>query len=208
MESETNLAADPDQIETEASAPETEEPEKPETNEHDVPPVLDKPELDIVDRVVIVEVVREDDKKETQIQLSDDQIENEVPESIPSFEDVPLVGIDAEETLSSESDQDTESDMQSESEVESDAGSVFDIDCVVLDADNASSEFLFLEDVSKPETETQSEIVLFSDADITSYLQSIDSKLSCIIFIFLFMVCEHKLRCAVRSFCGRINKND
>ncbi len=175
MESDTNLAADPAAEETreleqtESGDPETEasgeEPEKSETNEHDIPPVLDNPEPDIVDRIVIVEVVKEDKKD-----AAEDFLETETQP---------------------ESDEETESDTDTASD---DAASDFD-------SDQTGSE-------SETETETQSVMLLNIDSDInTSCLQSIDLKLTCIIFILLFTVCERKLRYGVRALCGRI-KND
>lgn len=217
---------EPEQIETkepektETVDTKTEEPEKPETKEHDVPHIPDMPEPDFIDRVVIVEVEKENDKKEIQVQ-SNNQTEqedkkdaaetvseayaNNQVETISFPEDGSLVGDDAEEDFSSEFYENAESETQSESEVESDNSTNFDGD-VVFDAVDSSLDIL--EDANEPEIEMQSEIVLCSGEDInTSYLQSIDLKLSCIIFILLFTVCERKLRYGVRSLCGRI-KND
>ena len=101
---------------------------------------------------------------------------------------------------------DIETETQSESEVENDSSTIFDGD-VVSDVVDSSLDNV-LEDASEPETETYSVILLNADEDInTSYLQSIDSKLSCIIFILLFTLCERKLLSGVRSLCGRIKNN-
>lgn len=199
-QTETEEPKNEESEKTEIEAPKTEEPEKPETNEHDVPPVLEKPDLDIVDRIVIVEVVKEDDKKETQVQFYD-QTENESQED--AAEEISEIETD---TFFAEADEilvETETHPESDEETESDTdtASASDDAASDFDSDQTGSE-------SEPETETQSVMLLNIDSDInTSYLQSIDLKLTCIIFILLFTVCERKMRYGVRSLCGRI-KND
>ena len=147
-----------------------------------------------------------------------DQIESEDSEKVETEEtETEVPGTEEPEkpeTNENESKEDaaediseTETDVADDLSAEAAEGSDVETEMYSVSEEEAEGSFSdVLED--ETETETHSEMLLDAGEDInTSYLQSIDLKLTCIISVLLFMVCERKLRHGVRALCGKFNKD-